>query len=1054
MTGRDRNRRQQNLRRVVLTIGGAIVVALAVWIGVRLVIEDEPPPQTAPTTDGAQTPEEAVAAYVDLLAADQYESTSGLFANPTFRIQAEHAWWYDLGSMADIAVTPGTTVAFAEEATTSLGITVRFTTGDEWSYTSTVPLIKDEGHWLVEWEPAVLHPSLQRGESVRAALTWPHRGRILADDGTPLTEDRPAVTVGVVPERIETMAEVTAALQEQLGVDPNTVEAAVEAPGVQPDWFLPMTLVRPLEFRDVKPQLAPVPGIVFRETPSRLSPAPGFAAHVLGRVGEITAEELDGLGPPYEQGDSVGLSGLERAFEQRLAGSPSVEVSRTAQNGDVIDVLYRAPGRDAEDLHTTLDPAVQRAVERVLDAAPEPSAIVVLDAASGEIRGVGSRPLGEFNRAFGARYPPGSTFKIVTAAALQGAGLDADAAVACPGQIDVGGGPINNAGGTALGQTSLSEAFAFSCNTTFAPLGADLPAAELVAAAEQFGFNRSYDLPLPVAGGQFPAPESAREQGAASIGQARVLASPLHMATVAAAVASGEWRTPRLLTETAADSLPVAFDTTPLREMMRAVVDHGTGAAADLDGEPVFGKTGSAEFGEEDPLPTHAWFVGYRGPLAFAVFVEGGGSGGGVAAPLAADLLEVIDEEIAAAGAPLAPCTEGGWATFQGTNERSGCSAVETIAGLEIAWATPIGIQGWLNNPVISGDMVFTGSAGRTRGAPDPADGVYAVDLQRGGVVWTRPANNDVNGVAIANGIVVATGDEGLVWALDAADGSMTWAYPANEAEIDAPFFTNPLVVEDIVVVGDATGILHALDLATGAVRWTAQLDTSIRGGAASDGEAIYVVGEAGDARAFGLDGREFWQQDLTFENHESTTLTARVFATPTVVGDLVVISYIRDTGYPAPAMIALNRFVGSVAWEASDPDTIRGEWGNLRGSPAVAGDLLVLSDPLFEGLVAVDATDGTAQWAIPGGAICIDHWASPAVAGSAAVVPLHGGLYVFDIDSRVLADGVFLGVEDREGSFPSGPPCATDTPILASPAIGDGFIVVGTEEGVLFRVD
>ena len=1039
----------------VLAVAGGLI-ALVVWIALGTPgIGDEPP--TAPETSSGptDTPDAAVDTYLAGLAAGDYDALRSVLADPDFATRSGHDWWFDLMDMATVDFVAEPAQQYDVVAVAPFAANLRFITGDVWAYTGTVNLIEEEGRWLVDWSPAVLHPTLGARDAIRATMIWQERGRILAHDGTPLTDDRPVVMVGVVPERIEDIDVVAETLMEQLGVDPAAVPTAVKAPGVQPDWFLPMTTVRPARFREVKLQLQPVAGIVFRETTARLSPKQGFASHVLGRVGEVTAERLDELGPPYERGDEVGLSGLERAFETHLAGSPVVEVVLANQFSTPVEVLFRSDGRSAQDLVTTMEPAVQRAVERALDGAPTPSAIVVLDAASGEIRGVGSRPLAEFNRAFGARYPPGSTFKIVTAAALLHAGFDTDTSVSCPAEITVGNRTVHNAGAASLGGTTLGEAFAHSCNTTFAPLGADLDTGDLVAAAERFGFNSPYELPLPVTGGQFPAPESTTEQGAAAIGQARVLASPLHMATVAAAAATGEWLQPSLLADQTPLGTSLGIDAEALQAMMRAVVDHGTGTAADVEGEPVHGKTGSAEFGEEDPAPTHAWFIGYRGELAFAVFIEAGGAGGTVAAPVAAALMTAIDEERQATST-LASCDMGSWPTFQGTGERTGCSSTAPIEDPRITWGTFVGIQGWLNNPVVSGDLVYTGSAGSLRGHPDDADGVYAVRLDNGSVAWTHPAGNDVNGVAVAGDLVIATADEGVVWALDAGNGSVAWVFPVDETVV-GPLYTNPLIVDDLAVVGSAAGVLYALDMETGEARWSAQLDSSIRGGAATDGEAIYVVGEAGDARAFSLEGHELWRRALTFDSVTGDTLTARVFAAPTVVGDLVVVPYIRDTSYDEPAMVALDKYIGSIRWEASDPGSVLGGWGNLRSSPAVVGGELVFADPTFAGIVGVDAQDGTASWALDGGALCHAQWSSPAWSGATIVVPQHdGGLYAFDIAAGELSWSLYLGAAAIDGAFPATiNQCLDETSIQASPAIApDGSIIVGTAEGFLVRID
>ena len=149
------------------------------------------------------------------------------------------------------------------------------------------------------------------------------------------------------------------------------------------------------------------------------------------------------------------------------------------------------------------------------------------------------------------------------------------------------------------------------------------------------------------------------------------------------------------------------------------------------------------------------------------MFIEGGGAGGSVAAPVAADLIIALDEELEAAASPLASCVEGSWPTFQGTSERTGCGLATGIVEPHIVWGTNVGIQGWLNNPVIVGEMVYTGSAGTLRGQPDPGDGVYALRLDDGGVVWTHPAGNDVNGVAVIDDLVIATADEG--WEIGSA---------------------------------------------------------------------------------------------------------------------------------------------------------------------------------------------------------------------------------------------------------------------------------------------
>jgi cell division protein FtsI/penicillin-binding protein 2 len=173
----------------------------------------------------------------------------------------------------------------------------------------------------------------------------------------------------------------------------------------------------------------------------------------------------------------------------------------------------------------------------------------------------------------------------------------------------------------------------------------------LATAASRFGFDVPYQLPLPTTGGDFPAPADDTERAAAAIGQGRVTASPLQLATVAATADTGQWRPPILVlqptdpTSTSPPALPPALDPSvldALHSMMTEVVASGTGRSAAVPGQDIAGKTGTAEFGNENPPSTHAWFIGYRADLAFAVLVEGGGVGGQTAAPIAKRFLTAL----------------------------------------------------------------------------------------------------------------------------------------------------------------------------------------------------------------------------------------------------------------------------------------------------------------------------------------------------------------------------------------------------------------------------
>ncbi|WP_344864934.1 penicillin-binding transpeptidase domain-containing protein [Planomonospora alba] len=344
------------------------------------------------------------------------------------------------------------------------------------------------------------------------------------------------------------------------------------------------------------------------------------------RPAVLTAE-----GRPFPRDSRAGdyFTGLEGTAEDlELREEPSGRVLLAA----------RAPERPGA--RTTISRPVQAAAARALDGVEQPAAVVAVDVRTGQVRAVADTLGGK--RAFTGLYPPGSTFKTVTAAALLRSGLTPDSPVPCPAAYTLPNGRhFDNDGGTGHGTVPLSMAFALSCNTTFAQQAYErLRGGGLRAeAADRFGFR---EKPGDLSACRIQEAATADDLGADAIGQHSVLASPLCMAEVAAAVASGTWR-PAIKTEQppAGASAPVPLDegvAAALRAMMSAVVVRGTAARAGLPPDTA-GKTGTAEV---QGARSHAWFIGYRGELAFAVFVQHGGSGAATAAPIAARFLRAL----------------------------------------------------------------------------------------------------------------------------------------------------------------------------------------------------------------------------------------------------------------------------------------------------------------------------------------------------------------------------------------------------------------------------
>ncbi|GAA0394088.1 hypothetical protein GCM10009530_51890 [Microbispora corallina] len=370
----------------------------------------------------------------------------------------------------------------------------------------------------------------------------------------------------------------------------------------------------------------------------------GSVQQLVGYLDKATPKDVKKLGAAYRLKDPVGRGGLQETFQKQLAGTPTTEIQLV---GGQAKTLHTIEGKPGEDLKTTLDLRVQTAAADSVRDLDKPASLVAIRPSSGEILAVVNNK-GGFNRALDGRYPPGSTFKTVTAAGLLAAGLTPSSDVSCPKQVKVGGLDIRNSDHEAFGSLSFLDSYAHSCNTTFAPLAAEkLNAQKLYDMATDLGFNRPLNIGVPATSGSMPKATSVAELAAESFGQARILATPLVMATVAAAVADGSWRPPTLVPSLKQKASPQQLPdgvADQLRSMMRAVVTKGTAHAAGLPSGTA-GKTGTAEFGVGDKLDTHAWFIGFRGDLAFAVIVEAGGMGGEVAAPVAAHFLKSLPQQ-------------------------------------------------------------------------------------------------------------------------------------------------------------------------------------------------------------------------------------------------------------------------------------------------------------------------------------------------------------------------------------------------------------------------
>lgn len=470
-------------------------------------------------------------------------------------------------------------------------------TDQDWTYTMTAPLTYQEDEeegWRVEWSPTLVEPSLVAGERLGV-------------------RQLPAERVGAAGPR-----------------------AFVEAIVLRNDAASPID-------RD---RIAAIPGGALIDDELPLAQTREFARPILGAVGEATAELIAESDGRPQAGDRAGLSGLQQTYDEQLRGHAGHLVRAVPAEGTTGEAreLFRRDATPGVALTTTLDPELQLLAEDLLAPIDSASALVAVRPSTGEVLAAASGPGGQgYSTATIGRHAPGSTFKVVTSLALLRAGMTQESVLSCTPTVTVDGRSFKNYDdypGDVLGDVTLRTAIANSCNTALISESGQAPQAALSEAAAALGLGLEHDLGVPFFAGSVPAEAGETEHAASMIGQGRVEASPLAMAVVAASIAHGETVTPRLLQDSSAnvvqaDQPVTAAEAAQLEDMMRAVVTDGSAVFLnDVPGDEVAAKTGTSEYGTEQPPRTHAWMIGIQGDLAVAVFVEDGASGATTAGPV------------------------------------------------------------------------------------------------------------------------------------------------------------------------------------------------------------------------------------------------------------------------------------------------------------------------------------------------------------------------------------------------------------------------------------
>ncbi|WP_328807883.1 penicillin-binding transpeptidase domain-containing protein [Nonomuraea antri] len=489
-----------------------------------------------------------------------------------------------------------------------------------WVYHSALPLHLVDGRWKVRWSPSVLHPQLKEGQRFAVDPEPNPRRPVVDRNNDPLQSEAYLYVVGVFPAKLgDQVEEVVAKLSEVTGYAQDRLLSRIRSS--PPDKFVQLVTFGQSKYDSMKSRLAEIPLIKTDMVPQPLDPAD--PKQIVGKVSALTPQSEQKLGGPQRAGDSIGQSGLQRAYQDYLTGSTETRViTLDLKTGKQAALLQEWPGRQNVSVTTTIDSAMQAAAERAVSETST-SALVAVQASTGEIRAVSTRGLHQEKDALAGKFPAGTAFSIVAADALIKGKFNVKQRLACPSERTVGGAKFVHA--SPVPSATFQDLFARGCVTALASLARRVSAADLTDSAKAFGVGEQWRLPLKSFSGSMPSLASDADKARAIAGES-VQVSPLTMALMAGAAASGTWRPPVLVTDPkppapSADSepapppQPVAVDP-KVKQALTAMMRAGAlNTPAQAGRAKVYGIKATAGGGM-------TWFVGWQGDVAIAVLTK------------------------------------------------------------------------------------------------------------------------------------------------------------------------------------------------------------------------------------------------------------------------------------------------------------------------------------------------------------------------------------------------------------------------------------------------
>ena len=519
----------------------------------------------------------------------------------------------------------------------------------------------DNENWYMDWDTTYIFPKLGEGDKIGLSETQAKRGEIQDRNGQPLAMNGMVYEVGIVPRNMgEQRDEVISQVASLLDLSVEQINNKLNASWVKPELFVPIIKI-PLDNRDLVAEVTGLAGVQSKQVEARVYPLKENTAHLIGYVGPITAEELEELkGKGYNNHDLIGKRGLEQVLDERLKGENGVKVTINKED-DSQDVLAQKEVRDGENVQLTIDANTQTKLMEQLNG--EAGTAVVLHSTTGETLGLVSSPSFDPNNLtlgatseqwaalenhplkpllnrFAASYAPGSVIKPLTAAiGLKEGTLDPNKTMNVSGlqwQKDASWGNYFVTRVRDASNINLEKAILYSDNIYFAQTALGLGKDKLINGFKGFGFEEKIPYAYPLEQSKTGSLDSEIKVADSGYGQAEVEMNVLHLATTYTPfVNGGTMITPTLLLEEE-DGKPwkekvISTEVaTQISSLLENVVNHpeGTGYPAKIEGVPLAGKTGTAEFKVKQGEKGHenGWFVAYNTDtpsLLIAMMIEG-----------------------------------------------------------------------------------------------------------------------------------------------------------------------------------------------------------------------------------------------------------------------------------------------------------------------------------------------------------------------------------------------------------------------------------------------